>query len=141
MIAEASTPADPSTQTPAPTGVNSTLIVGELVTEPEVRTLPGGTELLSFSLTVRQPNQATTSVPFVWYDPPARSHRFKLGARLVVSGRVVRRFYRTGAGTGSRTEVAVRVAEPLTADKASASLVVDHLDRLHSLLTAAGRGP
>jgi len=102
--------------TPYPPAVagNLALVVGELATDPEFRVLPGGTELLSFSVTVRQPGEATTSVPLTWFDPPGRTRRWKVGAQIVAVGRVVRRFYKAGATTGSRTDVVVHQAEAST---------------------------
>lgn len=103
---------------------NHALIVGELVTEPELRTLTGGTKMLSFSLTVRRPGERTTSVPLTWFDPPKRTESWKLGMRLVASGPVVRRFYRAGGGTGARTEVQVEHAQIATR-RASAKKIID----------------
>lgn len=95
-------------------GCNRTLIIGELATEPESRTLPGGAELFSFSLRVRRPGEQTTSVPLAWYDPPKRVHRWKLGTPIAATGAVVRRFFRAGGVTASRTEVTVHQADVLT---------------------------
>lgn len=102
---------------------NEALIVGQLVTEPVSRALPSGTEIYSFSLTVRSPVEAVTSVPCVWFDPPKRVGRWTTGTALVVRGRVVRRFYRAGGATGSRTEVAVVDAQPLAARPAPRRIV------------------
>lgn len=90
---------------------NQALVIGELVTEPEFRTLPGGSELMSFSLTVRADGEITTSVPLVWFDPPERAKRWQLGDHVLATGPVVRRFYQAGGFTRSRTDVSVRSAE------------------------------
>lgn len=112
-----------TTPTPPAVAGNLALVAGQLATEPEFRVLPGGTELLSFSLTVRQPGEATTSVPLTWFDPPRRTRRWKVGAQVVAVGRVVRRFYKAGAITGSRTDVVVHQAEAATR-KARARVVL-----------------
>src|SRR6478609_11183779 len=67
------------------------------------RTLSSGSEMLSLELTtVTESGQ--TSVPVAWFDPPAGAEP-AIGEELVVRGTVRRRFFRTGAGTQSRTEV------------------------------------
>ena len=104
-VATPASPADPSQL--ARQDLNVVLVAGQLVNEPERRTLPSGSEALSFSLTVRVPGEKTTSIPAVWYDPPTRVDRWVPGDQLVVMGAVVRRFFRTGAGLGSATEVVV----------------------------------
>lgn len=107
---------------------NQALVIGELVTEPERRTLPGGTELFAFGLTVRRDGHATTSVPIVWYDPPKRVNSWKLGAVIAVCGPVVRRFYRAGGVTASRTEVNVVQAQLLTAKRGMQKLLSAYVD-------------
>ncbi len=92
-------------------GMNQAIIVGEMIAEPERRTLPSGTAAASFSLTVRSAGRKTTSVPIVWYDPPKRMASWKLGDMIAVRGSVVRRFFRGGGGLGSSTEVVVEQAE------------------------------
>ena len=93
---------------------NQSVIVGELVQLPEVRDLPSGASLVSFSLTVRADGQRTTSVPLTWFDPPDKIHRWEEGDVILAMGSVVRRFYQAGGGTGSRTDVDVRRAESLS---------------------------
>jgi hypothetical protein len=51
-------------------------------------------------------------VPVVWLDAPARAAEFAAGEVVVVVGRVRRRFFRTPAGTGSRTEVVAESVIP-----------------------------
>lgn len=87
--------------------VNISLVAGTLASEPEERVLPSGTRAVSFSLTVRAAKAKTTSVPMVWFDPPKRIIQLSVGDRVVAVGSVVRRFYRSGGGLGSATEVVV----------------------------------
>lgn len=101
--------ADVQAETPA---ANRAVIIGDLVGPPEFRTLPSGGQLASFSLTIRKPGIASTSVPLVWYDPPARIGRWRSGETVVAAGAVVRRFYQAGGSVGSRTEVTVAHAYP-----------------------------
>jgi len=94
----------------APGGVNQSLLMGEIVAEPECRLLPSGSTALSFSLTVRVRDAKTTSVPVVWYDPPKAAGSWTGGDLVIVHGSVVRRFFRGGGGLGSSTEVVVKRA-------------------------------
>ena len=118
---------NPSTGTGAgderPLACNQALVIGELVTEPDFRTVTGGVEVLSFSLTVRQDGVRTTSVPLVWYDPPERTRSWQVGMHIVATGPVVRRFYHAKGAVAARTEVNVSHADPLTR-KASARRMV-----------------
>lgn len=118
------------------TSCNQALIIGELVTEPEWRTLPGGTQLFSFGLTVRRDDAAATSVPLVWYDPPQRVKRWSLGATIVARGPVVRRFYQARGMTASRTEVTVERAERLDHAAKSRRVVEHSIGALESVLGA-----
>jgi hypothetical protein len=125
------TPDDSATQPRAPqvddapveTGVNLALLVGQIVAEPESRTLPSGSCAVSFSLTVRTPGAKTTSVPAVWYDPPKRVLRWASGSMVIAQGSVVRRFFQTGAGLGSATEVVVERAELIRHHGKTAALI------------------
>jgi len=122
------------------TAWNHALIVGELVTEPEWRKLRGGADLFSFALTVRREDAATTSVPLVWYDPPQRVRRWKVGACIVASGSVVRRFYRAGGVTASRTEVTVERAERRDQTAKSRRVIDRSIDELGAALATGEAG-
>lgn len=132
-------PADPAVKTGSDglPACNQALIIGDLVTEPETRTLPGGAKLFSFSLTVRRPGEQTTSVPLVWYDPPKRVYRWKLGTPIVATGPVVRRFFRAGGATAARTEVTVRQAEVLTQRARSRKVIDRYGADIDEIVTAA----
>lgn len=114
---------------------NRAVIVGELVTAPESRSLPSGGEVVSFSLTVRLHGVASTSVPMVWYDPPKRVARWRVGETVVAAGSVVRRFYQAGGRVGSRTEVTVSHAYPARF-KAARQIVVREVAVLQDLVVA-----
>jgi hypothetical protein len=45
------------------------------------------------------------TVPVAWFDPPSGGPELRAGDRVVVTGRVRRRFFRAGGATASRTEV------------------------------------
>ncbi len=97
--------------------MNIIVIKGVLSRVPEVRELPSGDRLGQFEVTVRTPDRPTASVPVAWFDPPARALALAAGAEVVVTGEVRRRFFRTPAGTGSRTEVVAAQVIPATQRK------------------------
>ncbi|WP_426572823.1 single-stranded DNA-binding protein [Aquihabitans sp. McL0605] len=110
--------------------MNVVVVFGALSRAPEVRELPSGDRLASFEVTVRTPDQPTESVPVVWFDPPDRALRLAAGAEVVVTGKVRRRFFRTPAGTGSRTEVVASQVLPATQRKRVQAAVGAELDVL-----------
>lgn len=86
--------------------VNITVLQGHLTRPPEVRSLPSGDVLVSYDVTVAATERRRAeSVPVVWPDAPAGAADLEVGTDVVVVGRVRRRFFRTGGGTQSRTEV------------------------------------
>lgn len=85
--------------------MNVVIIQGVLSRVPVERELPSGDRLGQFEVTVRSEDRPTASVPVAWFDPPASSLAWEAGTEVVVRGEVRRRFFRTPAGTGSRTEV------------------------------------
>lgn len=79
------------------------VLSGRLSSPPSSRTLPSGSVLHTFEVTVREDGQPAASVPVVLVDgrPPTAAE----GDRVAVVGRVRRRFFRAGGATASRTEV------------------------------------
>lgn len=92
--------------------MNVVVIEGTLSRAPVLRDLPSGDRLVAYEVTVRVGDQAAESVPVVWLQPPARAADMAAGESVVVVGRVRRRFFRTPAGTGSRTEVVAESVIP-----------------------------
>lgn len=87
------------------------VLVGTLSSDPVERTLPSGSVLLRYEVTVRDRSPADT-VPVSWLEP-RRPPAFAAGDRVVVVGRVRRRFFRAGGATRSATEVlAMSVSRP-----------------------------
>ena len=97
--------------------MNVVIVKGVLSRAPELRELPSGDRLGQFDVTVRAPDRPTASVPVAWFDPPARALALAAGTEVVVTGEVRRRFFRTPAGTGSRTEVVAAQVIPVTQRK------------------------
>ena len=90
--------------------LNLTVLAGEASGPATVRELPSGRRLGTVSVRVRLGEEPATSVPVAIWDPPAWLDAIEGGEELVVLGRVVRRFFRSGAGTGSRVEVEAATA-------------------------------
>lgn len=90
--------------------MNLVVLSGHLSSEPTIRELKSGSVLMTFELTTRV-DDASVSVPLVWFDPPKR---VSVAAGDVVSavGTVRRRFYSAGGVTQSRTEVVVEHLGP-----------------------------
>lgn len=115
--------------------MNVVIIRGVLSREPEHRTLPSGDQLGQFEVTVRDPERPTASVPVALFDPPAPVLALASGTEVVVTGEVRRRFFRTPAGTGSRTEVVAARVIPVTQRKRVSAAVAAALEEV-----AAGTG-
>src|SRR5262245_64649841 len=94
--------------------MNIAVLRGTLSRDPVERTLPSGSRLVNYEVTV--PDDAggpADSAPVAWFDPPARLPAVTQGDEVVVLGRVRRRFFRTAAGvTASRTEVVAQRVVP-----------------------------
>lgn len=84
---------------------NVVAVVGRLARPPQVRSLPSGDRLVSYEVTVPRPGERAETVPVVWLDAPARATELAVDDEVVVVGRVRRRFFQSGGGTQSRTEV------------------------------------
>jgi single-strand DNA-binding protein len=109
-------------------GLNVCVLRGTLSKVPEVRALPSGSDVATYEVTVRRGDEPADSVPVAWFDPPSSATTFDRGDEVVVVGRVRRRFFRTAAGTQSRTEV--------VADKVVAAT---HRKRVDSLFDRAAQ--
>lgn len=97
------------------------VILGTLSSDPVEQTLPSGSVLVRYEVTVRDRSPAD-SVPVSWFDP-RRPPALRAGDRVVVVGRVRRRFFRAGGATRSATEVlATAVSRPRSTAGALAAL-------------------
>jgi single-stranded DNA-binding protein len=83
--------------------MNVVMLIGVLTRECSLRSLPSGGTAVSLELSV-ETTDGRVGVPVAWLDPPANPD-WEVGTRVVVRGHVRRRFFRTVAGTQSRTEV------------------------------------
>lgn len=84
---------------------NVVVLIGRLARPAEVRELPSGDRLVAYELTVPREGERAESVPVVWIGAPPSAADHDVDERMVVVGRVRRRFFRAGGATQSRTEV------------------------------------
>ena len=102
---------------------NIVALVGRLARPAERRELPSGDCLVAYEVTVERAGERAEGVPVVWVGAPARAADHDVGDRVVVVGRVRRRFFRAGGVTQSRTEVvAETVVSARQAKRARAAL-------------------
>ncbi len=91
---------------------NVVALVGRLARPAEWKELPSGDRLVAYEVTVERPGERAEGVPVVWLGAPASAADHDVGERVVVVGRVRRRFFRAGASTQSRTEVVADAVVP-----------------------------
>lgn len=86
---------------------NLVLVRGVLSSAPVRRTLPNGSDIVQIEVTTRDTDGVARSVPVIVHEPRGKDDftGWEVGTEVVVAGSVVRRFFRSGGGTVSRTEV------------------------------------
>lgn len=92
--------------------MNIVVLAGSLSRPPEVRELPSGDPLVTYEVTIRSGEHRAESVPVVWFDAPKTATSIEAHETVVVTGRVRRRFFRSGGATASRTEVVATAVIP-----------------------------
>lgn len=98
--------------------VNVVVIAGRMATDPVHRTLPSGDRVTELRVSVPEEGQRRLPLPVaVWHDGDGvgSCDGLERDDRVLVCGRLVRRFYRSGAGARSLTEIvatSVRKLEP-----------------------------
>lgn len=118
------------------TDLDLAVVVGTLSSDPVHQDLPSGSRLVRYEVTVRDRAPADT-VPVTWFDP-SRPPKLAQGDRVVVVGRVRRRFFRAGGATRSATEVvATSVSRPRA--RAAAEAAVAHAASVLAALPAGDR--
>ena len=96
--------------------VNVSVLCGACSGPPEIRVLESGSRLATLALRCPSGDDRATSVPVTVWDPPAWLETVAAGDRLVVVGRLRRRFFQRPGGVGSRVDVeAELVGAPTTA--------------------------
>jgi single-strand DNA-binding protein len=104
----------PAPDRPAPDAApdrNLVILTGALSRPPEARTLPSGDTLVAYEVTSRSADGAARTVPVTCalHGAPVD---LAVGAAVVVTGVVRRRYFRAGGATQSRTEVVADVVVP-----------------------------
>ncbi len=94
--------------------LNMVIVIGNLVKPVEVRNLPSGVSIANFDIVVQQVDGTPDTVPVALFEAPDEALQWQPGARLLVIGRVRRRFFRVGLSTQSRTEVVAEKALPIS---------------------------
>ncbi|MDQ3640554.1 MAG: single-stranded DNA-binding protein [Actinomycetota bacterium] len=109
---------------------NVVVLIGRLARPAETRELPSGDRLVAYEVTVDRPGERAETVPVVWVGAPASAGDHDVDERLVVIGRVRRRFYRAGGSTQSRTEVVAEAVVNARHSKRAAAALQRAQDRL-----------
>ena len=104
------------TTSTSPSTQSSVTLVGRLGTRVEARVLPSGDEILAFTVVVDRPGGARSESSARVDSIPCQTTRagvrkrvegLEPGARVSATGRLQRRFWKTGSGLGSAMEVVV----------------------------------
>jgi single-strand DNA-binding protein len=116
--------------------LNVVAVRGRLSRPAEERVLPStGDRVVGLDITVRREGVARAeSVPVVWYEAPASASNLDEGDEVVVVGHVQRRFFRSGGGTQSRTEVVARCVVPVTATKKVEAALDEAIEQIAEVL-------
>jgi single-strand DNA-binding protein len=85
--------------------MNIAVVRGVVLRDPTERTLATGQKAVSLDVSVSYEDRPNENLEVVWLDPPRNLVVPRQGNEVVAIGRVRRRFYKTGAGVVSRTEV------------------------------------
>jgi single-strand DNA-binding protein len=94
-------------------GMNVVALAGRLSRPAEHRVLPSGDELVAYEVTTPgRGDERADTVPVVWFGAPASASSMDVDDKVVVVGRVRRRFFRAGGSTQSRTEVVADAVVP-----------------------------
>ena len=108
--------------------MNVVVVRGVLSRSPEERTLPSGSRVVAYEVTVARAGERAESVPVAWADPPKGALALVAGDEVVVVGRVRRRFFRAGGVTQSGTEVAADVVVKASSRKRVAGVLATARD-------------
>ena len=118
--------------------MNVVILEGRLVGLPQEKTLESGSRILTLQLTIdrRDGDPRAESVPVAWFQPKMGLLDFEDEQRLVVVGRVARRFFQSAGGLQSRTEVIAERVIPATRRASVRTAVASVVERV-----AAGLEP
>ncbi len=107
--------------------INLVVVSGIMTNEPVHRELASGDTMVQFdvSTSVERDGRTTNiSVPVSWRNPsPTAVGALAAGNEVVVTGRVERRFFRSGGATQTRTELVAERCIPARRTKSVRSLL------------------
>ena len=83
--------------------MNITILRGTVAAAPRITALPDGSVVHNFEIRAEDEGERHV-VPVAWHDPK-RPPKLDEGDSVVVVGAVRKRWFRTGGGSQSRTEV------------------------------------
>lgn len=110
-------------------GVNVVVLAGRVAADPVKRSLPSGVEITELRVSVPEAGRRLLPLPVaVWHDsvPVATVEGLVKNDHVLVHGQLARRFYRSGAGARSLTEVIATGVRKLPASQGEpADLEVD----------------
>lgn len=116
--------------------INLAVVRGTLTNDPTHRELAGGDTVVSFDVATaveRGGTVSTVSIPVAWRNPTAAAvDALEPGAQVVVTGRVERRFFRSGGATMTRTELVADRCVPARRTKTVRSLLATVAEALVS---------
>jgi single-strand DNA-binding protein len=88
--------------------VNVVVLAGTVSADPVERRLPSGDEVTELRISIPEPGRRHLPLPVaIWHSTVAKGviQAISKGDEVLVHGQLVRRFYRSGAGARSLTEV------------------------------------
>jgi single-stranded DNA-binding protein len=102
---------------------NVAVVIGRLARPAEPRDLPSGDRLVQYEVTIPSENGRAETVPVVWFDAPASAEDYDVDEKVVVVGRVRRRFFQAAGRLQSKTEVVAEAVVPARQAKRSQAAV------------------
>jgi single-strand DNA-binding protein len=99
--------------------VNVVVLAGTIAAEPVVREMPSGDQVTEFRVAVPETGRRLLPLPVAAWHATVGKRSLKgiaKGDEVLIHGQLVRRFYRSGAGARSLTEVVatgIKKLEPL----------------------------
>ena len=117
---------------------NVVVVAGRLSRPAEQRVLPSGERLVAVQVTVDRTDDRAETVPVVWFGAPASAATLDVDEAVVVVGRV-RRFFRAGGSTQSRTEVLAEAVVPTRRAKSARTALAAATGRLEAAARELGQ--
>lgn len=119
--------------------LNLVVASGRLSRPARETLLASGDRLVSLELTVPRDDGPAEGLPVVWPGAPVSAASLDVGEEVLVSGRVRRRFFRSGGVTQSRTEVVAATVVRLRGARRARAVTAAAVATLQEALAAQGR--